>query len=86
MNLPDIYAIYIQEHSVIKSTYQSLLSFVLLAFSIYISQGSTFWTFITGIMFIGFIAARSASLVYRSKRSFKTKAELLAWVNQLPED
>lgn len=64
----------------------NIISYTLLAFCIWISQGSTLWTFLTGLLFlIGFFSA-IWGWVAKHSDTFTTKKELLEWANSLPDD
>ena len=76
------YAVYEKGETFMSSLYKDIVTFSLLCFSIYISQGSTWWTFITGIMFLLFVFAK-LSLAMKRYNRFKTKEELQAWVDKL---
>ena len=77
-------AVYVKEETVMQSIYKDFVTLVMVAFSVYISQGSTFWTFVTGLMFILFMFLKIKSVMDKGNY-FKTKAELQKWVNDLPD-
>ena len=70
--------------SVLESFYKDFVTFSLLAFCIYISQGSTFWTFVTGLLFLLFTFAK-ISIIMKRHNVFKSKKELLDWANKLDD-
>ena len=79
------YAIFDKNESTVDSIFRDLVTFSFLIFCIYISQGSTWWTFLTGCMFLLFILARINIMFTDKYQQFKTKKELLEWVNKLPD-
>lgn len=54
----------------------------LLLLCIWVSQGSRWWTFLTGVMFLTFLLARVAAVVSTRQHKFKDLAELAAWVER----
>ena len=73
-----------KRESVLESFYKDFVTFSLLAFCIYISQGSTWWTFLTGLMFLIFTFAK-ISIIMKRHKVFKSKKELLDWANKLDD-
>src|SRR5690349_5008186 len=57
----------------------TLFIFSMLLLCIYASQGSAWWTFFTGALFIVFITSFLMSLVKRDTVVINTKAEALEW-------
>ena len=69
--------------TVIESVFKDVVTFSFLAFCVWISRNSTWWTFLTGTFFlIGFFCWMSKALEIKTN-TFKTKADLLAWANAL---
>jgi hypothetical protein len=56
------------------------------AFLIYLSQGSNWWTFINGSLFLLCLWGKCCELIKNGRAQFHTKAEVVAWANSLPED
>lgn len=52
------------------------------AFCIWLSQGSTWWTFITGSLFLMIFAAYASKAVDKDKLSFEGLDELQAWLDR----
>ena len=77
-------AIFVKDETVMQSIYKDFVTGVMVAFCVYISQDSTWWTFITGLMFILFIFAKIKGVMDKTI-NFKTKAELQKWVDDLPD-
>lgn len=80
------FSIFVKDETVMESIFKDLITGVMLAFCVYISQNSTWWTFVTGLMFIMFLYARINSLLKKKNNIFKTKKDLQKWVNALPDD
>ena len=78
------FAVYAEKETVLESFYKDFITAVMVAFGVYISQGSTMWEFITGSMFLLFIFTK-ISKVIKKQNNFKTKADLQAWVDSLHE-
>lgn len=53
-----------------------------LAFCIWLSQGSTWWTFVTGCLFLLVFFSRVASLVKSSEMNFHSLDELQVWLDR----
>ena len=77
--------VFVKDETVIESIIKDFITFAMVAFCVYISQGSTWWTFVTGLMFLIFMAAKLTA-IYSKAKPFKTKAELQEWVDSLPDD
>ncbi len=78
------FAVFIKDETVMESIYKDFTTGSMVAFCVYISQGSTWWTFVTGLMFILFLFAKISSIMKRDNE-FKSKKELQEWVDSLPE-
>jgi len=77
-------AIFVKDETLAQSIYKDFSTFVMVAFSVYISQGSTWWTFVTGLMFILFVLVKIKGVMNKNNE-FKTKADLQKWVDDLPD-
>ena len=62
------------------------LFWLYIGFLVWLSLGSTFWTFIFGTLAIGSIATRFTLMWKEHHYSFSTKQELMAFVQGLPDD
>ena len=60
-----------------------LIYFSLLAFCIYLSQGNTWWTFVTGLMFITVLGSILMGLVKESTTCFTDKASAIEYLEKL---
>lgn len=67
---------------------KDLMTFSFLALCIYISQGSSWWTFFTGVIFIAFGSAKLTSTFNRSTTTFDTPKDAIAYLQKLevPKD
>ncbi len=65
-----------------ESFYKDIVTGVMVAFCVYISQGSTFWTFVTGLMFLVFLFGK-IGVILKKQTKFRTKDDLQAWVDSL---
>lgn len=81
MNIDAKYAVYKVNETFLDSLYKDIVTFGFLAFCIYISQDSTWWTLVTGVMFLVFAFGKIAVLLKRNRHEFRTKAELQKWVD-----
>ena len=59
-----------QKENIIQSVFKDLVTFTMIAFCVYISQGSTFWTFVTGGMFLFMFFIKVGSLINKSTTTF----------------
>ncbi|XJC79891.1 hypothetical protein ACHFCA_34955 (plasmid) [Delftia tsuruhatensis] len=56
------------------------MTFGLLILCIVISRGSTWWTLVTGLLFLVYFAVCIAATGQRTTRKFKTLGELESWI------
>lgn len=80
----DKFAIFVKDETVAQSIYKDVVTGIMVSFCVYISQGSTWWTFITGLMFLIFFFSKVKTMM-KMRNSFKCKKDLQAWVDTLPE-
>ena len=59
----------------------NILTFGLLGLCIWASQGSTWWTFFTALLFLCVLVVRIAAFSHRSKTEFAGIHALKAWVD-----
>ena len=78
----EIYIVIDQRESLKESVLKDLTSFSLLAFCIWLSEGSTFWTFLTGLFMICFFYAQMARALKIRKHYFKSIHLLKVWVDK----
>ena len=79
------YGVLVQNESIKESIFKDVVTFSWLTFCIFISQNNTFWTLITGCMFL-FWGAVKIKQGLGMGNYFKTKEDLKNWVEQLPDD
>ena len=77
------YAVIDRTESVIESVFKDLVQLAILAFCVYISRESTWWTFIMGLLFMLNLFTWCAHGLKVRRCYFKTKKELFAWANSL---
>ena len=77
----EVYIVIDQRESLKESVFKDLTTFTLLAFCIWLSQGSTFWTFLTGLFIICFFYAQMSRAFKIRKHYFKSIHLLKAWVD-----
>ena len=81
---PEIkYAVFDKRQSVIDSIVKDLTSLAVLSLMVYISHESKWWTLVTGIMFIAWMAAKIGTMTRERYKTFHTKEELSKWVDSL---
>jgi hypothetical protein len=67
--------------SIVKDTY----TFCFLLLCVYVSKGSNWWTFLTGVMFLLFLFAKTSSWVKEDRKNFHTKEEVRKWLDSIEE-
>lgn len=77
------FVIFKSDETVAQSVFKDVVTFVTIAFCVYISQDSTWWTFLTGAMFIFMVVVKVSAILSKAKNTFRTKAELQEWVDSL---
>jgi hypothetical protein len=75
--------IFTPDETVLESVFKDVVTGVMLAFCVYISQDSTWWTFISGLMFMLFMFVRIAAIFKRAKNKFRTKEEHQSWIDNI---
>lgn len=68
-----------------QSLYKDIVTFSLLIFCIYISQNSTWWTFLTGGMFIIFTLGKIGLVLSKSKTTFTDEDEAIKFLTKIKE-
>ena len=71
------------KENIAQSAVKDLITFSMLAFCIYLSQGSTWWTFITGIICIILLGAKLTALVKSSATTFVDKDAAIKYLADL---
>ena len=80
------YRIFRVKQTWIQSAMSNMFTMTFIALCAWISKDSTWWTFLTGCIFLFWASVRISSIYKESTNEFNTKKELLAWVNSLPDD
>ena len=65
---------------------RNIVTLMVITLCAYVSKDSTWWTFVSGLFFILFIAAKAKAMLDNTTTKIYTKAEAQAWANSLPED
>jgi hypothetical protein len=68
-----------------ESFYKDIVTFSFLCFSIWLSQGSKWWTLVTGLMFMMFVFGKIAVMLKHKQKRFKNKDELISWAKSLED-
>ena len=77
----EVYIVIDETESLKESILKDLTSFSLLAFCIWLSKGSTFWTLFTGTMMIAFFTNQLAKALKTRLHKFQSIHLLKAWVD-----
>ena len=64
-----------------QSFFKDLVTFSFIAFCVYISQGSAWWTFVTGGMFLMFALIKIGSVLDKSTTTFNSKQEAIDFLS-----
>ena len=80
------FAVFVKDESCKKSFVRQATIFLFLGLFIYISRDSAWWTLITGSMFVFGMIITLKNMINESNNEFKTKADILKWVNSLEDD
>ena len=70
------------KENIAQSAVKDLITFSMLAFCIYLSQGSTWWTFITGGMFLTFFMIKLGNAINKSATTFDNKEDAINFLNE----
>lgn len=86
MKKPDKYNITYDPHPWAKRFIGTTMFYMFLGFLVWLSIGSTWWTFFFGTMALLVIFGRILKMYDEGYHPFHTKAELVAFVDALPDD
>lgn len=78
---PDHYIVFDKRESLYESVVKDGFTFSFIGLCIWVSQGSTFWTFLSGLIFLLFIYIRLSSVFTQRFKKFTTKEQAVAWLN-----
>lgn len=79
------YAVFMTSETVLESFVKDTFTLIIIAFAVYISKDSTFYTFLTGTLLIVFAWIRVVSAINKKQTKFRSKEDLQKWVDGLPE-
>jgi membrane protein YdbS with pleckstrin-like domain len=77
------YAVFNKTERLIESIIKDATTLAVQSLLVYISQGSKWWTLVTGLMFIFWVIARITVITKQRYKTFQTKSELQEWVDAL---
>ena len=69
------------KENIIQSIFKDLVTFSFIAFCVYISQGSTWWTFVTGGMFLMFSVIKIGRITNESASTFDNIDDAISYLN-----
>ena len=69
-----------EKENIIQSFFKDLVTFSFIAFCVYISQDSTWWTFITGGMFLMFALIKIGNIINKSTTTFSSTEEAIKYL------
>lgn len=81
-----------QEYKILRAEYgvkgflSDLATFTFLVFCIWISQDSTWWTFLTGCLFLIFLFGKTAYFFKTNSNTFYSPDEVIEWAESLKQD
>ena len=75
----------VNKETVLASIVKDTFTFSFLLLCIYISKGSNWWTFLTGVMFLLFLSAKTSRLIKENRKNFHTKEEVRKWLDSIEE-
>jgi membrane protein YdbS with pleckstrin-like domain len=79
------YAVFNKTESLAGSVLKDLTTLAVVSLLVYVSQGSKWWTLVTGLMFIFWVIAKITVITKQRYKTFKTKSELQEWVDALKD-
>ena len=71
------------KETVIQSWAKDLFTLAVTAFMVYLSKDSTWWTLVTGTMFIGFLSIKVFALLKESENKFDNTDDVRAWLDRI---
>lgn len=82
MSSPTTIALYDRRGREFTRWVKLIINYVILAFCIWLSQGSTWWTLVTGFLFLLIFASTAFWLMQEEKNEFKSLDELQGWIDK----
>ena len=73
------------KETVLASIVKDTFTFSFFFFFLYISKGSNWWTFLTGVMFLLFLFAKMSKCIKEDRKNFHTKEEVRKWLDSIEE-
>lgn len=77
------FCVFDRRESLLESVTKDLATLSVVSLLVYVSQGSKWWTLVTGLMFISAVIGKVALITKSRNKVFRTKAELQEWVDTL---
>ena len=77
---------YPKKETKIESAFRNIVFLTFFSFLVYISKDSTWWTFVSGSLFLVILFSKVGVLIKRDTTTFKTKADLQKWVDGLEDE
>ncbi len=68
------------KESILQSLFKDLCTFSFIVFCVYISQNSTWWTFITGGMFLMFALLKVGNIINKSTTTFESVDDAIKYL------
>ena len=80
------FIIFDKRETLLQSWAKDSFTFGFVLLCIYVSQGSPWWTFVTGFLFLLFIAVKSSCIVNKKQKTLKGKSEAILWAKSLEDE
>ena len=64
------------------STSKDLVTLAVILLCVYVSQGSAWWTLVTGLIFIFFVAGKISSVLTKNATTFETKYAAIEYLKR----
>lgn len=61
---------------------RDLVTLAVVTLCVYVSRDSAWWTLVTGLMFIGFVAAKAGSILNRNSTTFDNAQDAIEFLRQ----
>lgn len=78
----DNYVVLDTRETLKSSLIRKVCTFLMYAFCVYISRGSTWWTFLSGLFFLGWFFHMAYDLAGERETKFGSWAEFKAWIDR----
>lgn len=79
------YAIFDKRQTLAEKVLSNASTLTLLAFCSWVSKDSTWWTIVTGLIFLFWFFTMAAKIYKERQNEFETKADLQKWVDSLED-